>query len=142
MCKGGALDILDGSKLFGQPLALFDGDWSLSLLCELVDDLGIVTEIYLGANDEAGDARTVVVDLGEPFLFHVLKRGRGSDTKADEKDVGLGIREGSKSVIILLACPSEDMLSERGTSPQLDPKRRETDPQCRTSQEYKGRLQS
>jgi hypothetical protein len=33
----------------------------------------------------------VVVDLWEPFLPHVLERGRRCDGEADEEDVCLGV---------------------------------------------------
>jgi hypothetical protein len=44
----------------------------------------------------------VVVNLGEPLLANVLKRGGGCDAKADEEDIGLGVRERAQSVVILL----------------------------------------
>jgi hypothetical protein len=33
----------------------------------------IVTEIYLRANNEAGDARAMMVDFGKPLLADVLE---------------------------------------------------------------------
>jgi hypothetical protein len=57
----------------------------------------------LGADNQAGDTGTVVVDFGEPFLAHVFKGGGRGDGKADQEDVGLGIGQGAQSIIILLA---------------------------------------
>ena len=71
--EGRALDVLDGAELPGQPLALLAGDRPLLLPLELLEHLGVVPEIDLRADDEARDAGTVVVDLGEPLLLHVLK---------------------------------------------------------------------
>ncbi len=45
----------------------------------------------------------MVVDLGEPLLPDVLEGGGGSDTEADKEHIGLGIREGSKTIVIFLS---------------------------------------
>lgn len=43
-----------------------------------------------------------MLDLREPFRFDVVEGGRADDGEADQEDVGLGIGEGSESVIIFL----------------------------------------
>ena len=45
----------------------------------------------------------MVVDLGEPLLADVLEGGGGGDGKADEENVGLGVRERSEAVVIFLS---------------------------------------
>ena len=51
----------------------------------------LVADIDLSTNKEAGYARTVVADLGEPLLPGVFeRRGRGNG-EADEEDVGLRV---------------------------------------------------
>lgn len=42
------------------------------------------------------------MDFGEPFLADVFKGSRRRDGKADEEDIGLGIRQGTQSIVILL----------------------------------------
>jgi hypothetical protein len=66
-------------------------DRPLLLPCKLLYYLRIISQIDLCAYDEAGDTRAVMMNFGEPFFFDVFKGSRGSDTKTDEEDVGLGI---------------------------------------------------
>jgi hypothetical protein len=44
----------------------------------------------------------VVVDLGEPFLAHVLEGGGGGDGEAHQEDIGLRVGEGTQTIVILL----------------------------------------
>jgi hypothetical protein len=48
-------------------------------------------QIELGTDNQARDARAVVVDFGEPLFADVLKGSRRDDGEADEEDVGLGV---------------------------------------------------
>lgn len=50
----------------------------------------------------------MVVDLREPLLANVLEGCRGGDAEANEEDIGLGIGEGSKSVVIFLTSSIEE----------------------------------
>lgn len=43
-----------------------------------------------------------MVDFGKPFLAYVFERGRRSDAKAHEEDVGLGVGQRSETIVILL----------------------------------------
>ena len=56
----------------------------------------------MGAYNKTGNARAVVVDFREPFLPNVFKGRRGSHGEADQKDIGLGVRQWAQSIIILL----------------------------------------
>lgn len=60
------------------------------------------TQVELGTDDQARDARAVVVNLGEPLLADVLEGSRRNDGEADEEDVGLGVREGAETIVVLL----------------------------------------
>lgn len=97
-----ALDILDSAELLGHPLAVLPSHGGHLLLGQLLSDAGVVSQIDLGADDEAGDAGAVVVDLGEPLLADVLEGGGGGDAEANEEDVGLWVRQRSQSVVIFL----------------------------------------
>lgn len=55
------------------------------------------------ADDEAWNAGAVVVHLGKPLLADVLERCGGCDAEADEEDVGLGVGEGAKAVVVFLS---------------------------------------
>jgi hypothetical protein len=102
--QGRALDVLDGAELTREPLARVVLDGPLLLPGELLADGGVLSQVDLGADNQAGHARAVVVDLGEPFLLDVLERCRARDREADEEDVGLRVRERTQTVVILLAC--------------------------------------
>lgn len=69
---------------------------------QLLTHTGVIAQIGLRADNQAGDTGAVVVDLGEPFLTNVFK-GRGrSHGEANQEDVGLGVRQGSQAIVILL----------------------------------------
>ena len=44
----------------------------------------------------------MVLDLGVPLGADVLVRSRRNNRKANQKDVSLGVREGTKTIVILL----------------------------------------
>lgn len=102
LCQGTTLDVLDGAQLLCHPLAIFLPHRLHLLLRQLVLDAGIISQIDLRADYETGDAGTVVVYLGEPFLANVLERCRGGDAEANEEDIGLWVGQGSQSVVIFL----------------------------------------
>ena len=98
-----ALEVLDGADLVGLGLGLLLGDGGLVLLGELLDGLLVAAEIDLGANKDDGGGGAVVADLRHPLGAHVVK-GRGAhDAKADEEHIGLRVREGPETVVVLLA---------------------------------------
>ena len=49
----------------------------------------------------------MMMNFWEPFLPNVFERSWGRDTEADEEDVGLWVRERTKTVIVLLASSIE-----------------------------------
>lgn len=71
-----ALNVLHRPQLPRKPLALLRGNGSLLLPRQLLDNLRIVPQIYLRPNDQAGNPRTVMMNLREPFLFYVFERSR------------------------------------------------------------------
>lgn len=100
--QGRALDILDSAQLLSHPLAILPPNRAHLLLAQLLLDALVVAQIGLGADDQAGHARAVVVDLWEPLFAHVLEGGGRGDGEADEEDVGLGVGEGAETVVIFL----------------------------------------
>ena len=93
--QSAALDILDRPELLGHALAVLLSYWLHLLFCQLFPHLWVVAQVHLGADNEAGDAGAVVVDLRKPLLADVLERGGRRDAEAHQEDVGLGIRQGS-----------------------------------------------
>lgn len=98
-----ALDVLDGAELSCEPLTRLGGHRSLLLPRELVEHGGVVAQVDLSSDDEARNARAVVVHLGEPLFLDVLERGGRGDAEADEEDVGLRVRERTQPVVVLLS---------------------------------------
>jgi len=107
LSQGRALHKLDGSQLLSQSFTLLCCDGPLLLSGELLDDSLVIPQIDLRSYDETGDSGAMVVNFWEPFLLDVLKRGGRGDREADEKDIGLRVRKGSQSIVILLTCGSE-----------------------------------
>ena len=98
-----ALHILDSAQLFRHPLSILPPNRAHLLLIELLAHAGVIAEIGLRADDQAGHAGTVVVHLWEPLFAHVLEGGGRGDGEADEEDVGLGVGEGTQTVVIFLS---------------------------------------
>jgi hypothetical protein len=114
------LDVLDSAELSGHSLAILSLNRLHLLLTKLAEDGVLVVtlllrwaQIELGTDDQAGDARAVVVDFGEPLLADVLEGGRRDDREADEEDVGLRVRERAETVVVLLTGSVEQSKSVR-----------------------------
>lgn len=100
--EGAALDVLDGAEVLGHALAVLFPHRLHLLFGELIAHARVLAKVDLGAHDEAGDARAVVVDLGKPLLPDVFKGSGGGDREAHEENVGLGVGQGSQAVVVLL----------------------------------------
>lgn len=113
--QGRALDVLDSTELSGHSLTILSLD-RLHLLLAKLTEYGVLVvtlllrwaQIELGTDNQARDARAVVVDFGEPLLADVLKGSRRDDGEADEEDIGLRVRERTETVIILLTGSIEE----------------------------------
>lgn len=103
-----ALDVLDSAQFACHSLAILLLDRCHSLLRELIFHRIVFSKIDLSTNDKAGNAWAVVMDLWEPFLADVLERGGGGYGEADEEDIGLWVRQGSETVVILLSSSIEE----------------------------------
>ena len=74
LCQGTALNVSDSTELLCHPFAHVLGH-RLHLLLRKLLPYGLITsQIYLCADYEAWDTRTMMVDLREPLFPHVLKR--------------------------------------------------------------------
>lgn len=62
------------------------------MFSELIAYVLIVTKIDLGPNNKTGYTGAVVEDLWEPFFTDVFVRSWGSNTEANEENIGLRIR--------------------------------------------------
>ena len=89
--QGATFDVFDCAQLSCHALAVFFLDRLHLLPRQLVAHLRVIAQIGLGADNEARDARAMVVHFGEPFLTNILKGGRRGNGKADQKDVGLWV---------------------------------------------------
>lgn len=95
LCQSTALHILHSSKLFGHTLAILPPHRGHLLLAQLLTHTRVLTQICLGADNQAGDARTMVVYFGEPLLAYILEGGRGSDGETNKEDIGLRVGKGT-----------------------------------------------
>ncbi len=98
--------------------------WLHPLLPQRFHRSRILSQVELGANQDNGDIRGVMVDFGVPLhmlvnglsLSHrhalscitnlsldVVERRRADDGEADEEYVGLRVRERPETVVILLS---------------------------------------
>ena len=68
-----ALDVLHSTQFPCKSLALLRGDGPLLLPLQLLQDLGVVSQVDLRADDQARHSGTVVVNFREPFLFYVFE---------------------------------------------------------------------
>lgn len=68
-----ALDVLHSAKVLCHALTILLPHRLHLLLGQFLPYTGIISQIDLCSDNEAGNARAVVVDLGEPFLADVLK---------------------------------------------------------------------
>lgn len=111
-----------GSYLFGR-------NGLLAGLAKLLDRLLIVSEILLAADEDDGETLAEVQNLGDPLLKSTCQQGcadrtgyqlwarlrstnllldvvegiGGVDGEADQDNVRVGVGQGSKTVVILLA---------------------------------------
>lgn len=136
LCQSRAFDIFDGAQLASGPLTCLLGHWLLFLPGELFDGGRVISEVDLRSNNEAGNAWAVVMHLmmrarqlhqskgslsrgttgeprgqayfWEPLFLDVFETRRRSDGEAHKEDVCLGIRQGSQTVVILLASSVEE----------------------------------
>lgn len=91
LCERRTLNVLHGAEFSRKPLTRIGGNRSLLLSLQLLQDLGVISQINLRADDKARDSGAVVVHLGEPLLLNVLKRRGGSYTEADQENIRLRI---------------------------------------------------
>lgn len=89
--------------LTSQSLTLLGRDGRLVLLLQLLQHVGVVAEIALGSHQQDGHTGTVVRHLRVPLVLDVLVGRRAGDGEADDEDVGLGVGQRAKTVVLLLA---------------------------------------
>jgi len=99
---GAALEVVTSTNFLSNGHTLFWGNGSLVSFPELVNGLGITSEILLAADEDDGQALAEVHHLGYPLLLDVVEGVRTVDSEADEDDVGIRVGQGSETVIIFL----------------------------------------
>lgn len=70
-----AFDVLDRTQLLCHAFTVFFPDRLHFLFRQLLPHAWVISQIGLGTDDEAGYARAVVVNLGEPLLSDVFEGG-------------------------------------------------------------------
>ena len=100
--QGGTFDVFHGTQILGHTVTIFLANGLHLLTGELLANTGVIAQIGLGADDQAGNTGAMVVHLGEPFFANVFEGCGGSHGEADQEDIGLGVRQRTKSIVILL----------------------------------------
>lgn len=68
-----ALDVFNRAEVLRHTLTVLSADGGHLLLGKLLSDAGVISQIDLSSNNEAGNARAVVVNLREPLLANVFE---------------------------------------------------------------------
>jgi hypothetical protein len=119
-----ALHIFNCTQVLGHAVAVLLPNRLHLLASELLPNTGVIAQIGLGADDQAGNTGAVVVDLREPLFPDVLKGGRGGDGEADQEDISLGVGQRAQAIVILLTGGIEETESVGLiTDPIISPKR-------------------
>jgi len=84
-------------------LALFGRNGLLASLAELLNRLLVETQILLAADKDLGNVGAEVVYLRAPLLADVVEGIGRVDGKANQDDVGVGVRKGTETIIVFLA---------------------------------------
>ena len=64
----------------------------------------IVPQVGLGTDEDDRCPRTEVADLGNPLERHVGEAVSVVDWKADDDDVGVGVRQRAQLLVVFLTC--------------------------------------
>jgi hypothetical protein len=130
LCERGALNVHDRAELAREAFTLLARDRPLFLALEFFHYLRIFAQICLRANDEARNARAVVMNLRDPLLRHVFERRWRRHAEAHEKNVRTRVREWAQTVVVLLACTQAQLTAHASRT------RRTTHRRCRTGRGY------
>lgn len=118
-----ALEVLVSLNFLGTNEGLLVRHGLHALLSQGVESGAVLAEIEFGADEDDGNVGSVMLDFGAPLELgqclagegydcairrgtylgaNVVKGRRADDGEADEEDVGLGIGQRAKSLVILL----------------------------------------
>jgi hypothetical protein len=73
----------------------------------------VIPKVGLGADQQVWCLRAVVLDLWRPLFLHILKRRRRNSGEADDKNIGLWVRQWSQAVVVFLPCSVEQPAAPR-----------------------------
>jgi len=99
---GGAFEVVAGADLLSDSHTLFRGHRALVSLPELVDSLGVASQVLLAANKDDGQSRAEMHDLGNPLLLNIIQAVRTVNCEADENDVRIGIAQWPQAIVVFL----------------------------------------
>lgn len=102
LSQGRAFQVALRSYRFRQLHTVLIGEGLLLHVQQTSQGFGVISEINLGPNEHVRHVRHAVLQLRDPLLLNIVVRGRVHDREADEKHVGVGVREGPQLVVVLL----------------------------------------
>ena len=100
---GTALEVADGANLLRNRHTLLGADRPLARLAQLLNNLGVSSQILLASDKDDGQILAEVEHLRDPLLLDVVERVGRVNSEADQDHVAVGVRERSQSVVVLLA---------------------------------------
>lgn len=100
---GRAFQVLESTNLLGNSLAFVGSDGALGSTLELLNGLGVVSQISLATDKDDGHTLAEVEDLRDPLLLHVVQGVGRINAEANENNAGVGVRKGTQAVVVFLA---------------------------------------
>ena len=100
--EGRALDEFVCVDFLGEGHTLLIRDGSEAVLSEALEHLFVLAQIDLGGSENDRSVGAMMMDLRVPLGANVFEGGRVDSGVENEEDVGLRIRQGSKSIVVVL----------------------------------------
>lgn len=100
---GRALEVPHCTNLLCDRHTLLGTNRSLRSLAELIDNLGIVTQVLLAPNQDDGQVLAKVKYFRDPLLLNIVERVGRVDSEADENDVRVRVGKGTETIVVFLA---------------------------------------
>ncbi|KAH3663125.1 hypothetical protein OGATHE_004701 [Ogataea polymorpha] len=100
---GGALKVCQGLNLLSNGLSLTGRDRRLVQLCQSLDCSWIISQIDFASNKNHWNILAEVQNFANPLLLNVIQSVWRVHRKTYQNDVGIWVREWSKTIVVFLA---------------------------------------
>lgn len=100
---GTAFQVADSTDLGSNRHTFFGGHRALAGLAQFLNDLGVVTKIFLATDKNDGQVLAEVKHLRDPFFLDIVETVRGVNGKADKDHMRVRVGKRAQTVVVLLA---------------------------------------